>query len=318
MNFAKLVAPIEFNPTELENGILQIQAPVEMCLYSILEGNIEVARSTLNFLSTIADVTLLQHGYLHLDFSLVTKITAAASVLIFAEITRAQLATNQSDVITFSLPKSLEQAKLFKASGLYKAIMPGTSRKLIKLFDDNHSYQSGVDPNKFLVSTLLNLHNNGLELTTPEAKLISKGIQEAMLNVIHHAYFENQDQRLGIGSRWWQLVHCDPREKRVTFIIYDKGASIPSTIRPSSSVNLSDADAIEYAYTKGVTRLVGTTRGKGSEDIKDAAKVKDKSTLIVMSGRGMYFIDNGSGNGLKSPLPHNINGTLIEWSIPYE
>lgn len=314
----KASAPIEFNPKQRPDGVLQLEAPREMCIYSIFHLDNEIARSTLNFLNTIGELTLI-HGFkLHLDFSYVANVTAAASVLIFAEISRAQLLTNQSDVITFTLPKSEVQAKLFKSSGLYKAIMPGTSRKLVKLFDDDHAYQSGVDPNKFLASTLMHLYKGGLELSRPESKVVSKGIQEAMLNVIHHAYLNQTDPESGIGKRWWQYVHYDSEEQRVNFIIYDKGESIPKTIKNALFGNHSDADAIEYAFRKGVTRLTGTTRGKGSQDIKDAAKVKDRSTLLVMSGKGIYFIDNEKDDKIKAELPYEINGTMIEWSIPYE
>ncbi|BCV49592.1 hypothetical protein [Shewanella algae] len=311
-------APREFNPKQRDDGVLQLEAPPEMCVYSIFHRDSEIARRTLNFLNTVGELTLIHGLRLHLDFSNVINITAAASVLIFAEISRAQLITDQSNIITFSLPKSEEQEKLFKATGLYKAIMPGTSRKLVKLFDEDHAYQSGIDPNKFLVSTLLHLHRDGLELSKPEARIISKGIQEAMLNVIHHAYLNESDPKSGIGRRWWQFVHCDSEEKRVSFIIYDKGISIPKTIKNVMIGTHSDADAVEYAFRKGVTRLTGTTRGKGSQDIKDAAKVKDRSTLLVMSGKGIYFIDNEKDAKIKDELPYEINGTMIEWSIPYE
>tara|TARA_R110001583_G_scaffold52051_2_gene161893 strand:- start:213 stop:1169 length:957 start_codon:yes stop_codon:yes gene_type:complete len=318
LNSFALYAPYSLKPKQHSEGRLQITSPNELCIYFTNKSFPSSAKRTINFINALSDITLKQGGKVHIDFSSLHSLTASASVLLFAEITRIQLVTDIVDVITFTWPMDEDFTKLLKTSGLYKAIIPGTHRKIVKLFDDDHPYQSGIDPNKFLISTLLSLHKNGLELSKPEAKVISKGIQEAMLNVIHHAYLDFEDQQAGIGSRWWQLSHCDTVKKVVTFIIYDKGASIPATISDLLNTPCTDADAIEYAFTKGITRLLGTTRGKGSQDIKDAAKVKDSSTLLVMSGKGVYLLDNNNGSKIKSELPHAINGTMIEWSIPYE
>jgi anti-sigma regulatory factor (Ser/Thr protein kinase) len=319
LQLTKLQIPKEFFPEQNDKSkVIIIKAPAIICIYGVNTDNYDHTNLTIKFLNTISDVTLKQNGRLHIDFSKTTRITAAASVLIFAEITRVQLFTNISDAITFNLPKDKECARLFRTSGLFKAIMPGTSRKMAKLFDEDHTYQTGTDPNKFLISTQMNLFKSGLELSKPEAKLISVGIQEAMLNVIHHAYCNYADQHSGIGSRWWQLINCDTKQKNVTFIICDKGISIPLTISEQTQNHMSHADAIEFAFREGVTRFIGTTRGKGSQDIIDAAKIKDNSTLLVMSGKGVYFIDGVTNKKLKSELPYPINGTLIEWSIPYE
>ncbi|WP_372941752.1 hypothetical protein [Shewanella sp.] len=313
-----ITVPREFNPIKKGDDTIQIESPSELCIYSLFKPDHEVTKTTINFFNTIAKLTLVDGVKVHIDFSKLERLTAAASVMIFAEISRAQLITECSDVVSFTLPSSEESSKLFRTCGLYKAIMPGTHRKIIKLFEDDHAYQSGVDPNKFLISTLLHLHREGLELTKPEVRVISKGIQEAMLNVQHHAYINEQNPQSGIGKRWWHYVHCDTEKKRVNFIIYDKGASIPKTIQNVMLGRHPDSEAIEHAFKKGITRLTGTTRGKGSQDIKEAAKIKDKSSLLVMSGKGILFIDNDKEDKIKDNLPCEVNGTLIEWSIPYE
>ncbi|MCU7974904.1 hypothetical protein L5M43_06375 [Shewanella sp. SW36] len=312
--------PYYLNPTYQSDGRVKIDSPQQLCIYLIGPDTVEKVRKTLNFFATISKICLVRREKLHIDFSNLQNFTAAASVLLFSEITRAQLVTEIADVVTFTLPKTPDVLKLFRGFGLYKAIMPGGNRKLINLFDDDHPYQSGTDPNKFLISTILNLKNQGLELSNPETRIIHRGIQEAMLNVIHHAYEHETDVSSGIGSRWWQLSFCKHDSKSVAFIIYDKGISIPESIAGKLPVNITtDAEAIEFAFQKGVTRYTDKpTRGKGSEDIKDVTTVKDNSKLLVYSGNGMYYINRERGDTRKLSLPASINGTMIEWLIPYE
>ncbi|QYJ72427.1 hypothetical protein K0H59_05050 [Shewanella sp. FJAT-51649] len=312
--------PFYFNPTYLADGRVQIESPQHLCVYLINQSSIDTVKKTLNFFTIISNVCLVKGRELHIDFSKLQFFSAAASVLLFAEITRVQLVTNNHDVITFTLPESGPVLRLFRNSGLNKAISAGADRKLNSLFNDNNPYQSGKDPNKFLIPAIMHLNDQGLEWSRPQSRIISKGIQEAMLNVLHHAYENIPDNKSGIGQRWWQLSLLDKEEKTVTFIIYDKGMSIPKSIAEKLPANIStDAEAIEFAFQKGVTRCINEpTRGKGSEDIKDVTTVKDNSKLLVYSGNGMYYIDREGGETLKLTLPANINGTMIEWLIPYE
>ncbi len=310
----------QFEPVT-DKGRVKINSPKILCVY-ILESDKsseEKAKLTLNFFSIITDICLKQGVRLHLDFTRLQRITASAALMLFSEISRIQLVTDTPDVITFTEPSEPACKQVFRKTGLYRAIMPGTYRKLVGLFDEDQPFQSGDDPNKFLISSLLALNKQGLELSKPEVKVVSKGIQEAMLNVMHHAYANEEKPNSGIGTRWWQLCLCNPSKKEISFIIYDKGSSIPISIRDRLAPDATDADCIEFAFRKGVSRFSDRPeRGKGSEDIRQVATVRVNSSLLVMSGQGMYYVNSTLVDVVKLAVPLSVGGTLVEWSIPYE
>lgn len=312
---------LEFNGTKV-NDRVNLMIPAILCIYpnsgpsSVLGTKMH---STFQLMTYIG-ISVIKHSQkIHLDFSNNLVIRGAASVMLFAEITRAQLSSDVLDIITITLPKDNNSRQVFTRSDLYAAIKPGGKKKLNNLAKKNLNYQSGVDPNIYAKKLLEMLKKYGIKLERKESNLYCKGVLEAMLNVINHAYSEDLAPKSGIGKRWWQCSFYDPIKKCLVFIIYDKGIGIPETIKKVAPTYLSDAEKIEYIMPKGVSRYTNAPkRGKGSQNILELTDINSESTLLIYSGSGLYLVDGSKKPRMCIDLPGSINGTLIEWQVPYE
>ncbi|MDN2661819.1 hypothetical protein OW492_00340 [Psychromonas sp. 14N.309.X.WAT.B.A12] len=303
---------LPFKPKNV-NGRFHLTAPQTLCIYS------DEIVETLNYLTIIGDFTINKNQPLHLDFSELENLTAAASVMLFAEITRAQLATNKHDIITLSLPVNKIQRKRFTSSGLFKAIKPGGESKLKGLIKSKNTYQSGTDPNKFSLIVLEQIKTSGINLTAPQKKIFSRGVQEAMLNVIHHAYDDNHiDPLTGIGRRWWHAISVNKEKNLIAFIIYDKGQGIPKSITSTTSLPLfNHGECIKHVLPKGITRFRDQPeRGKGTHDILQINEIEDNSMIVIYSDHGRYIEDKKTGDSLCHHMKCSVHGTLIEWQLP--
>ena len=310
-----------------KNDCVLLKAPVVFCIYPNEVGDIECdahVKSTMECLSRLTDLIYKESLNVHLDFSVLQYMGEAASVILFAEITRAQLITKNKNIVLLTLPVNTALRSRFNKTDLNKAISPGGFRKISSLFDDNNHYQSGTDPNKFNASTLLGVISQGVDFSKPESKLFSRGVSEAMLNVIHHAYPEGEvhneyDMYSEVGNRWWQYSYYDVAKKKLVFIIYDKGIGIPCSIGCIAPQDMNDGEKIEFVMRKGITRFIeDSKRGTGYGDILKLAEISDKSRLLVYSDEGIYYLDRAKNISKCGINKFRVNGTLIEWQIPYE
>jgi hypothetical protein len=103
----------------------ELRAPKILCVYDPKKES-----ATLKFITQIANAVFKARTKIHLDFSATEQITAAASVLLFAEITRCQLQTCVDDVVTLDLPKTEVASNLFTSTGLLSSIRPGGACKV--------------------------------------------------------------------------------------------------------------------------------------------------------------------------------------------
>jgi len=318
---SKINLPKKFSSVRVE-GRVYLKAPKEFCIYPTNKNHIGCNAKVKNTFEYLEWVHKLMYEYgelLHLDFSDLERLGSAASVILFAEITKAQLISEYEEIVIFTLPNDDSVKSLFRKTDFQKAISPGGHRKLVSLFDDNNHYQSGTDPNKFNVSTLLGLTQQGVRFAKPEMKLFSRGIQEAMLNVLHHAYDGEEELKMGIGNRWWQCSFYDKDNRVLIFIIYDSGKGIPLSIDEVAPTNMDDGEKIEYVMRSGISRITtDAKRGTGYEDIIRIATISDKSKLLVYSGKGIYYLDKVKKISKCGVHQKSVSGTLIEWQIPYE
>jgi hypothetical protein len=303
----------KLSKVSMQNGYINIPCPK---VFSFTDD--EQRTESIEFLNWISDLVFNKEQKVQLDFTELKEIMAGPAVALFAEVTRAQLIKGQ-DIISIIEPTNKEVRALFNDTQLTQALAPGGHRKLIDLFDSNSNFQSGTEPDKYILSSVLNIIEQGIEFKRPEVKLFKRSIEEAMLNVIHHAYESlTEDQYSGIGRRWWQYVQVDKEKQIIYFVIYDMGAGIPSTIKMALGIKKDDDLLVASAMKLGVTRYTNDSgRGNGSETIKKAADIKDESKILVFSEKGMLYINKESSNiaSILSETP--INGTLIEFKIAY-
>ncbi|EOG8130228.1 hypothetical protein G3W18_10600 [Klebsiella pneumoniae] len=297
----------------------KLVCPKRLCVYSD-----DDRLATLNFLKMIDLIVIKNDGELTIDLSSVDYASAAATVLLFAIVSRAQLLTKSPGKIRFKFPKKEENPnghRWIVSTGLSAALVSNTLAKLEKLTDEKRLYQSGVEPFDHWLKTVMTLQEKAL--LEPDAfALMSSALNEAMLNVSYHAYeseeFDAQIAQLG-GKRWWQCSWYSREKNAVVFIICDLGLGIHQSFAPSAAQSLlgSETKSVARALSSGQSRHLNAGRGNGSEDIKRpiGSGCAESERLLVLTGHARYRYNSSDGIPICERLPEHIPGTLIEWSL---
>ena len=271
---------------------------------------------TLIFLHSIHHIVFRFRLKLHINFEFLEGMSAAAAVMLFAEITSAQLKSREPDIITFSQPKDKNAKKIFSDYDFYKAIKPGSLKKINNLFKQNCFFQSGTDPVSHAQSAIEALKKSGLTVIKSEAHIFQASILEAMSNVRHHSYKPETAEQ---DKRWWQFAHFDKKNSALHFVVYDRGRGIPTTMATISPHHYNEGERIEHALILGVSsKIYEPGRGKGSREILRTYDKKLDTSLLIYSGKGIYYIDKEDDTNIVEEGQYPIKGTIIEWQIPYK
>ncbi|EOX3977808.1 hypothetical protein ACM9ES_000819 [Vibrio alginolyticus] len=287
--------------TKYKRNRLHFTVSEELCVYY------EQRDFTLNFLTNIGYAVFTLGVPIHLDLKACPLISASALVMLFAEVSRARLAKDRDDIVTIDLPDIPDTPWLHAMSLPY--------RQYASLFDEDQVFQTVSDPNKAMASILKLLHKSGVQLSNADTRLFTRGVNEAMLNVINHAYIDEDDPLGGIGRRWWQAcwVHTIEEQKTLVYIIYDLGCGILKSLPPTCPEE--DAEAhIARAMSYGVTRTNESDRGKGTKNMEDATLIRANSLLFIGTNKVSYI----KAEGLEARTESNLlpfTGTLVEWQI---
>ncbi|WP_297207414.1 hypothetical protein [uncultured Pluralibacter sp.] len=297
----------------------KLVSPKTLCVYKD-----EHRSATLKFLNMI-DVTAVKNANeVTIDLSEVVYATAAATVLLFAIVNRAQLLVQVQSRIRFKFPKKEDNPdghRWIVTTGLSNALVANTQKKLDGLVADKRYYQSAVEPFDHWLRTVMTLQEKAL--LNPDAfALMSSALNEAMLNVSYHAYeddsFSSQIEVLG-GKRWWQCSWYSKEKNAVVFIICDLGLGIHRSFGPviDASGTIGESTTVEVALSSGHSRYLNAGRGNGSEDIKRpiGSGCAESESLLVLTGHARYRYNSSDGQPTCEWLSENIPGTLIEWSL---
>jgi hypothetical protein len=294
-------------------------APKSLCIY-----NNANRPKTIKFLSDIDLISVNDKSRYVIDLSGVEYAGAAASVLLFAKINRAQLRYKNPNLFRFKWPKKNENPlghRWIIGTGLSKALLSGNLEKIDILTRENQFFQSSVEPYQQLISTVVMLQRNA-NLTEEQLKLLISAVSEAMLNVSHHAYedevFSEQVTPLG-GKRWWQCSWFNPEENSLVFIICDLGIGLGRSFQQADIAfsRMGELNCVLTALTVGESRFRGAGRGNGSEDIKRpiGSGCAESETLLVFTGNARYSYTSLHGSLTCEPVKEFIPGTLIEWTL---
>ncbi|AIW12894.1 hypothetical protein IX91_01440 [Vibrio tubiashii ATCC 19109] len=263
---------------------------------------------TLNFLSNISSALFKHNVKVHLDLTACPNISAAALVMLFAEVSRARMALEEDDVITIELPKEFSDTSWEEAITLHY-------RKYASLFDNDHTFQTVSEPNKAMASIMKLLFKSGVVLSKPDTRVFTKGVNEAMLNVINHAYSDQLEPLGGIGRRWWQACWLQKKangDETLVYIIFDLGCGMLKSL-PNQN-NETPVQHITRAMKYGVTRTDEVDRGKGTKNMEEATIIRNNSLMFIGSNNAIYIKAEGQNSqALESRLP--FDGTLVEWQI---
>lgn len=299
---------------------------------------------TLTFFGQITSKLNDKKMRIHIDLSGVKRITAEASLYLFALISSAKLCLNDSKIVQFTWPQKANNPdghSAIVATGLSTALLTNTISDLDKLRTDERFFQSSVDPETQLISTreflLKNMDN---PLNANQLSLLTTAIGEAMINVKHHAYELGESVELKSyhgGSRWWQCSWYHPEIDALFFIICDLGCGVIDSYKSTHCcLQEPEPNILKEAFSEGFSRFIDQGRGNGSEDIKrpiseiETAKDIKYEKLRIISGYSQYEYtvrDNTpmiKCEKIYSPSPElgtvskatsYLRGTIVEWFL---
>ncbi|NWC65162.1 hypothetical protein [Cedecea sp. P7760] len=293
--------------------------PTKFCIYS------DDSRSeTLRFINDIESIGVNNKGKVTVDLSKVKYASAAASVLFFAIVNRAQFLTKDPNFVRFVWPKkedNPEGHRWIVSTGLSRALIAGTDEKLKILTREERYFQSAVEPSEHIFDTVTMLQKKAV-LNDGQLGLLLTAISEALLNVSHHAYENDaftESLLLLKGKRWWQCAWFNPEENRIVFIVCDLGLGIFKSFVPDGDGLgvQNEVSSVEKAMLVGESRFVGAGRGNGSDDIKrpiDAGLDADEA-LLILTGHARYHYNSNDSCPQCERLAEYIPGTLLQWSL---
>jgi hypothetical protein len=155
-----------------------------------------------------------------------------------------------------------------------------------------------------------------------------KGVSEAIVNSVHHAYleprgdgFEGDDE-----TRWWMFSQV--RDEQLTVAVCDLGIGIPrslpliwehsrlQTLLAKFGLLKADLAAIRAALEIGATRTREENRGRGLPQIWEDMKGHEGANILLLSNRALLHWSSETGKETEHQYDDSIFGTMVIWSVP--
>ena len=276
-----------------------------------------------------------EHSYwtrkkMYIDFRPIRKVTPSAALILAAELHRANHLNLNRKLRQIDAEKwDPNVRRLLREMGFFKLLRtssPTDEPEAMESDDRYIEFRSGELVDGEVVDVLrreLDLH-----ISVPEPKQLFSAITEAMTNVRQHAYQDHIPYSTD-PKYWWLSASFNTSRKEITVMMYDQGSGVPKTlakhwqeelllILPETLVN-NHARLIQAAHELSRSSTRERHRGRGFErDIRGyiASLDKGKGLYRIISGRGEYTVESGSGGQHKRRLfKGRLEGTFIQWRI---
>ena len=152
------------------------------------------------------------------------------------------------------------------------------------------------------------------------------GLGEAMTNARDHAYGKKIKEKT---SRWWVSASVNKNNGTIKVICYDRGLTIPGTIRTSDEKREKilkiirreggDQNIIYAAMLERTSSTKEKHRGRGLGQLIQLINDNKQGILEIYSRRGMVryekTIDLEEGKYTTAKMSSKLHGTLVVWSI---
>lgn len=285
--------------------------------------------ATVGFIKDFRHAVSLRPKRMKVDFTSLQDVSPAAALVLAAELDRWRLLRNFRPRVIDIDDWNPEVRRLLDQMGLFELLrvsnrpvpMESSQPKLhfIKFCTGDEALGS--------LATELRVGLESVAGSIDGWKHLYAGLQEAMTNVMHHAY--PKDSRIpgrAATNRWWMAGSYDQRDGQLQAMFFDQGVGIPNTVPRTLGLGTlmaffdkigvvdGDAERIKAAMTLGRTRTKERHRGKGLHEIREYVATAPKGRLRILSGRGEYIYNN-DGTEQTTTHPYSIGGTLIQWEI---
>lgn len=259
------------------------------------------------------------------------SIRPSALLVLLAEVHRAQILRGKK-ALTGTYPEDQTLLKRMCDMGFFELLNIKSPLKSQRTFPMEYiKFRSGTklesESAKELRESLL---GDKIAMNTMARKQLQRGVIEAMLNALQHAY---PPTRMNLGdahNRWWLCGHYHRPSKRLSIMFCDLGVGIPRTLPRRYPLEMirgalsllpgvrPDDGAMIYAGMEiGRTRTRKGHRGKGLNDLRQFIDQAGAGEMHIYSRRGRYSYTSGGGES-HDTLDAELGGTLIRWTVPID
>ncbi|MGL4237065.1 ATP-binding protein [Tabrizicola sp.] len=277
------------------------------------------------------------NGYV--DYGKIREISTSASVVIAAEYDRARRIMGEvPPAINLHEWSADAFQKLFEM-GFFEIV--GITHDVSDRFNQSGDVRtmriaSGRDATELeQVCTMILQLSRFIEELDPLPRdvfiALNTAISEAISNVTRWAYPSDVSFPFAHVSAWWITATADRRNRTLTVVVYDQGATIPVTFpRKPAGQKLRDtllgmfrgpqheyADDgvyISAAMKPGASSTDHSWHGKGLPQMVDLIKLCKGGSVSILSRGGECTVTH-DGAETHQYRPSSIGGTLITWKL---
>lgn len=322
---SKISAAHENSPAFAERSIQQAQQKIK------LPERFDLAR---NFVGVVEQINRLRNvgkKTFSIDFSGIRSVDAPAALMLAAELEVVKIRDDRRYVADDhkwapDVRRQLMSMGLFDLLQVRRQQKKGGGELLDEMFVQFVSGFGQLKSHEFtnIISRSESLWGHKMPgvVYTP----LFDGISEAALNTLYHAY---PDAREDETARWWVSASVNKKSGEIKVICYDRGATIPKTIRDSEDMMKqimsrlkgkgTDKDIIYAAMRRRQTSSKEKHRGHGLMSLRNSIAHNGQGVLEIYSGRGAAKYRMPARKGAKKYSRHRLkttlHGTLVIWSI---
>jgi len=280
----------------------------------------EQRRNLLELLLSIRNILLSGKQFL-IDHSEMQSISQEALLVLTAEIERCAIGRGIKLRKNIRLqPKHPHIVKLLNDIGYWEnfKFKPEKEKKGSHFF----KIVSGQETDGKKAGELIEFFETIVRFTPDMKREFFNALIEAMDNVARHAYSMKQDI-FTIENHWWLTGYVNPSVQEVSFVFYDQGVGIPSTLKNNTSVKMKSLlnTWVKRGWSEGrmIKELVLTNLSK-HKDGRHGNGVMQFKEFIDRMGDGELFIESSHGGYqyktdcmTDNEIP--LKGTLISWKL---
>ncbi|ADL00567.1 hypothetical protein Bresu_1255 [Brevundimonas subvibrioides ATCC 15264] len=303
---------------------------------SILDfGPIDDINALYAFFEELRFRTILLGQKVIVDLRMCRRVGAVGVLLLAAEIERCNFV--KPDHVSGYSPTNPVALRTLSMFGFHQAIGVEVEESILPQ-RGVVQIQTGTGETENLSSKLGEVAGLTLELWHDQAftDRIHGALNEAMTNVLMHAYDPNLTQNAGEAcesGRWWVAGFSQAGSGEAWFLALDLGVGIPVSAPAKNKglqaylatpVQRNDAMIIWHVISQeGRSRTGLPQHGKGMPTMVSLIRDRAKSgTLWIVSGNGIYLLDKDATrpgermiNEMIIPLRSKAAGTLILWKV---
>lgn len=305
-----------------KRDFFDIEVPAVLCLTRRYD-------ETARFLKTIRTESMRSNIPIRLRLEDCQKITPPAMLLMLAEVNRARLLRGVH-AVTGTYPRDTVLLRRMCHTGFFDLLQIKSPIKSERTFPMEYiKFKSG---SKLKAESARELRNSllgeAITMRVRARKQLQRGVTEAMLNALQHAYPEGKLRDAAVQDRWWLTGHYHKPTGNLSIMFCDLGVGIPHTLPRKHAMEYlrqlasllpgvkADDGAMIYAGMRvGRSSTRKGNRGKGLNDLRQFIGQAGSGELRIFSRSGEYWYTATDGEGYRTNS-YAVQGTLIVWTVP--